>query len=160
MKKRNSWSDPYVIFTLDAVFFMCDARSPPRPVNRLGWNFGGLYSSTSSIAWGHFRFPVPVPKPEVGFFTMKLAIFRYQIVPWDYRNHLETIGIRLNICQTGFPVENPDFRVFHVLTRIICIFLPSYLELIDINHFFSLNQRGNDKYRWNESFRRMNSVER
>ena len=38
--------------------FMCHKPSSPRRVNRFAWNFGGIYNSTRTIAWGTFLLPV------------------------------------------------------------------------------------------------------
>ena len=45
-------------------------------------NFGGVYNSTRTMAWGTSPLPVGTSKPEVGYFAMKPTILRYQILPW------------------------------------------------------------------------------
>ena len=72
---------------LDAIF-MC-AKRPPRHLIRSGRNFGGIYSSSRSTSWGHFRLPVITLKPEVGFFVVKTSIFRHEIFPSHTWNHFD-----------------------------------------------------------------------
>ena len=38
------------------------------------------------MAWGTLPLPVGTSKPEVGYFAMKLTIFRYQILPRVIKN--------------------------------------------------------------------------
>ena len=54
---------------LEAFYFMCDAATPPRRVDRFAWNFGGIYNSTRAIAWGTFPLPVGTSKPEMWLFS-------------------------------------------------------------------------------------------
>ena len=82
--------------------------SPPIRVNRLGWNFGSLYSLTRAIVLGTFLLPVGTSKPEVGFSPWNQLCFGVNFFLESIKTHSETIFSLSDIGGNG----NTDKNLF------------------------------------------------